>query len=203
MKASGKTGNTSSAKGMAGSLSAIIVAMFIVYLDHTARNVLLPRLIKDFHSSYNTVQWTVTGYVLAQAAVIPLAGLLSDRYGAKRVFLLAIGWFASGSLLCALASGIEQLILFRIVQGLGGGMIAPLGFAYIYRLSPPGQVGRVMAKVSIPVLLAPAIGPAVSGYLADYLEWHWVFLINVPICIVGSTPLFFKRTNEAESDSAM
>ncbi|QYR22712.1 multidrug efflux MFS transporter [Paenibacillus sp. sptzw28] len=178
-------GSATAARRMTGSLSAIMTAMFIVYLDHTVMNVMLPRLIKEFHSTYNTVHWTVTGYVLAQAAVIPLAGWLSDRYGAKRIFLLAIGWFAAGSLLCAVASGIEQLILFRIVQGLGGGMIAPIGFAYIYRLSPPGQVGRLMAKVSIPILLAPALGPAFSGYLADSVGWQWIFLMNIPVCIFG------------------
>jgi multidrug resistance protein len=133
---------------------------------------------------YN-VQWTVTGYMLAQAAVIPLVGWLSDRFGAKRVFLFSVGLFAIGSLLCAFAHGIDQLVFFRILQGLGGGMVIPIGFAYTYRLSPPGQVGRVMGMISIPILLAPALGPVLSGWMVDYLSWHWIFLINILIGIFG------------------
>jgi EmrB/QacA subfamily drug resistance transporter len=172
-------------KGLVRPMVAIIIGMFIVYLDQTVMNVILPRFIDDFHSSYKSAQWTITGYTLALAAVIPLAGWLSDRFGAKRIFLLTIGWFGAGSLLCALSTSIEQLVLFRIIQGVGGGMVTPIGLAMIYRLSPPGQTGKVMGMISIPILLAPAFGPVLAGYLADYVTWHWIFLINIPICIFG------------------
>jgi EmrB/QacA subfamily drug resistance transporter len=177
--------NSMSLKAIAAPLAALIIGMFMVVLDNTAMNVMIPRLIKDFGSSYNEVQWAVTGYVLAQAAVIPLAGWLSDRFGAKRVFLISIGLFAMGSLLCAFAQGIDQLVFFRILQGLGGGMVVPIGFAYTFRLSPPSQVGRVMGLISIPILLAPALGPVLAGWMVDYLSWHWIFLINIPIGIFG------------------
>jgi EmrB/QacA subfamily drug resistance transporter len=174
-----------SLKSIVPPLIAIIIGMFMVILDSTALNVMIPRLIKDFESSYSAVQWAVTGYVLAQSAVIPLAGWLSDRYGAKRIFLISVALFAVGSLLCSVAQSIEQLVFFRIIQGLGGGLVVPVGFAFTYRLSPPGQVGRVMAFMSAPMMLAPAIGPVLSGWMIEHLSWHWIFLINVPIGVIG------------------
>jgi EmrB/QacA subfamily drug resistance transporter len=159
--------------------------MFMVVLDNSALNVMVPHFITDFKTSYSTVQWAITGYALAQAAVIPLSGWLADRFGAKRVFLTSIALFSLGSLLCAFAPGIKLLVVFRIVQGLGGGMVAPLGFAFTFRLSPPEKVGTVMSFMSIPILVAPALGPVVSGWLVDYVSWHWIFLINVPIGIIG------------------
>ncbi|MFD0587107.1 MDR family MFS transporter [Paenibacillus sp. GCM10027627] len=166
-------------------LLAIIVGMFMVILDGTAMNVALNQFMEDFGSSFNLVQWTVTGYALAQAAVIPLAGWLSDRFGAKRVFLISIVMFTIGSVLCALAGTVEQLIVYRIIQGLGGGMVAPIAMAFTYRLSPPGKQGAVMGMIGIPMLLAPALGPVVAGWLVDYATWHWIFLINLPIGIIA------------------
>lgn len=166
-------------------LIAIIVGMFMVILDGTAMNVALDQFMKDFQSNFSLVQWTVTGYALAQAAVIPLAGWLSDRFGAKKVFLTSIVLFTLGSLLCGIAGSIEQLIVFRILQGLGGGMVAPIAMAFTYRLSPPGKQGAVMGMIGIPMLLAPALGPVVSGWLVEYASWHWIFLINLPIGIIA------------------
>ncbi|MHA7963110.1 MDR family MFS transporter [Paenibacillus sp. CAU 1782] len=166
-------------------LIAIIVGMFMVILDGTAMNVALDQFMKDFQSNFSLVQWTVTGYALAQAAVIPLAGWLSDRFGAKKIFLISIVLFTLGSLLCGIAGSIEQLIIFRILQGLGGGMVAPIAMAFTYRLSPPGKQGAVMGMIGIPMLLAPALGPVVSGWLVEYASWHWIFLINLPIGIIA------------------
>lgn len=166
-------------------LIAIIVGMFMVILDGTAMNVALNQFMEDFNSGFSLVQWTVTGYALAQAAVIPLAGWLSDRFGAKRIFLTSIVLFTLGSLLCGIAGSIEQLIIFRIIQGLGGGMVAPIAMAFTYRLSPPGKQGAVMGMIGIPMLLAPALGPVVSGWLVEYATWHWIFLINLPIGIIA------------------
>jgi EmrB/QacA subfamily drug resistance transporter len=166
-------------------LIAIIVGMFMVILDGTAMNVAIDQFMKDFQSSFSLVQWTITGYALAQAAVIPLAGWLSDRFGAKRIFLTSIVLFTLGSLLCGIAGSIEQLIIFRVMQGLGGGMVAPIAMAFTYRLSPPGKQGAVMGMIGIPMLLAPALGPVVSGWLVEYASWHWIFLINLPIGIIA------------------
>ncbi|SIR35075.1 drug resistance transporter, EmrB/QacA subfamily [Paenibacillus sp. RU4T] len=167
-------------------LVAIIIGMFMVILDGTAMNVALPQLQQDFGvTSLTLVQWTVTGYALAQAAVIPLAGWLSDRFGAKTIFLVSVILFTVGSGLCALATTVDQLIIYRVLQGLGGGMVAPIAMAFTYRIAPPGKVGAVMGMIGIPMLLAPALGPVVAGWLVQDVSWHWIFLINLPIGVIA------------------
>ncbi|BBH18724.1 MFS transporter [Paenibacillus baekrokdamisoli] len=175
-----------SIKNILAPLAAIIVGIFMVVLDGTAVNVAIPGLLKEFNTTYQVVQWTVTGYALAQAAVIPLAGWLSDRFGAKQVFIISVILFTIGSLLCAFSSSVEMLIIFRILQGLGGGMVMPIAMAFTFRLSPPEKVGAVMGMMGIPILLAPALGPVLAGWLVDYASWKWLFLINIPIGIVGT-----------------
>jgi EmrB/QacA subfamily drug resistance transporter len=181
-----------SMRQLIGPLLAIIVGIFMVILDSTAVNVAIPVLVDDFHSSLGVVQWTITGYALAQAAVIPLSGWITDRYGSKQVFIVSLILFTIGSILCAFATTAEQLILFRILQGLGGGMVIPIAFAMTYRLSPPEKAGSIMGLMGIPILLAPALGPIVSGYLVDYVQWEWIFLINVPIGILGVIMVVFQ-----------
>ena len=172
-------------RSIIGPLIAIIIGIFMVVLDSTAVNVAIPTLVNQFHDPLSILQWTVTGYALAQAAVIPLAGLLSDRFGAKAVFLTSVGLFTAGSVLCATAQGSSMLILFRVLQGMGGGFVLPVGMAYTYRLSPPNKVGAIMGLMGIPILFAPAIGPVLAGWLVQYVSWRWLFLINLPIGIVG------------------
>ncbi|MFD0672535.1 DHA2 family efflux MFS transporter permease subunit [Cohnella sp. GCM10027633] len=175
-----------SMRSIIGPLVAIIFGIFMVILDGTAVNVALEKFIVEFkQKDYSLVQWTVIGYALAQAAVIPLAGWLSDRFGAKRVFLISIGMFTIGSLLCALANNIEMLITYRIIQGLGGGVVIPIAMAFIYRLAPPSKVGVVMGMMGIPILLAPALGPVIAGAFVEYASWQWIFLVNLPIGVVG------------------
>jgi EmrB/QacA subfamily drug resistance transporter len=169
-----------------GPLIAIIIGIFMVILDGTAVNVALPQLMKEFKlTDMSLVQWTVTGYALAQAAVIPLSGWLSDRFGAKKVFLISIGLFTIGSGLCALANSVEMLVAFRVLQGLGGGVVAPIAMAFIYRLAPSDKVGQVMGMMGIPILLAPALGPVLGGLLVEKATWEWIFLLNLPIGVIG------------------
>ena len=168
-------------------LVAIIIGVFMVVLDSTAVNVAIPALVTNFHDPLLTLQWTVTGYTLAQAAAIPLAGWLSDRYGAKNLFLISVVLFTIGSALCATAQTSGMLIGFRVLQGLGGGFVLPVAMAYVYRLSPPEKVGAVMGIMGIPILFAPAIGPVLAGWLVQNASWRWLFLINVPIGIIGVT----------------
>lgn len=175
-----------SMRSILGPLVAIVVGIFMVILDGTAVNVALPKLQEEFKLlNLSLVQWTVIGYALAQAVVIPLAGWLSDRFGAKKIFLISVGLFTIGSGLCALANSVEMLITFRIIQGLGGGVVVPIAMAFIYRLSPPGKVGAVMGMMGIPILLGPALGPVVAGWLVEYHSWQWIFLINLPIGVIG------------------
>ncbi len=170
-----------SVRSILAPLVAIILGLFMVILDNTVVNVALPTLVKDFKSDLHALQWVLTGYMLAQAAVIPLAGWLSDRYGAKQVFLTAIGLFTIGSALCATAQSAAMLITFRVLQGLGGGFVMPIAMAYTFRLSPPDKRGQVMGTMGIPILLAPALGPTLSGWLVQYADWRWIFLINIPV----------------------
>jgi len=166
-------------------LIAIIMGLFMVILDNTVVNVALPTLVKDFSTDLHSLQWVLTGYMLAQAAVIPLAGWLSDRFGAKRVFLTAVVMFTIGSALCATAQSATMLIIFRVLQGLGGGFVMPVSMAYIFRLSPPDKRGQVMGTLAIPILIAPALGPTLSGWLVQYADWRWIFLINIPVGILA------------------
>jgi EmrB/QacA subfamily drug resistance transporter len=166
-------------------LLTIIVGIFMVVLDSTAMNVAVYELKNHFHSTLEIVQWTITGYTLAQAAVIPLAGWLSDRYGARRIYITSLVLFVLGSLLCALASSAPQLIVYRILQGLGGGMVLPISTAMIFRIAPREKAGSIMGMVGLPILLAPALGPIVSGYLIDYVRWEWIFLLNLPVGIAS------------------
>lgn len=174
-----------SIKTIIGPLLAVIVGMIMVILDSTVVNVAMPTLVKDFATSVTKMQWTITGYTLALAAVIPLAGWMTDRFGAKRIFLITIALFTAGSVLCSLATTPEQLIVYRVIQGLGGGMVSPIGMAMIFRLAPPGKMGSIMGMLGIPMMLAPATGPILSGWLVQYATWHWIFLINLPIGIIA------------------
>jgi EmrB/QacA subfamily drug resistance transporter len=174
-----------SLKALIGPLMAVILGMIMVILDSTVVNVALPELVRDFDTTLNTMQWSITGYTLALSAVIPLAGWMTDRFGAKRIFLITIVLFTLGSALCSLAASPEQLIIYRVIQGIGGGMVAPIGMAMIFRLAPEGKMGTVMGMLGVPMLLAPALGPVLSGWLVEYATWHWIFLINVPVGILA------------------
>ncbi|MBO0852787.1 MAG: DHA2 family efflux MFS transporter permease subunit [Nocardia sp.] len=153
-------------------------------LDVTVVTVALPTFQHVFHANYATVAWSMTGYTLALAAVIPLTGWAADRFGTKRLYLLALTLFVIGSLLCATAWNIETLIAFRVLQGLGGGMLMPLGMTIMTHAAGPQRVGRVMAILGVPMLLGPILGPILGGWLIGF-SWHWIFLINLPVGVVG------------------
>ncbi|WP_264926380.1 MDR family MFS transporter [Paenibacillus sp. LS1] len=166
-------------------LIAIVLGMMMVMLDSTAMNVAIPKLTHDLETTFATLQWTITGYMLAMSATIPLAGWISDRLGASKAFLITVVLFSLSSLLCSFAQTAEQLIAFRVIQGLAGGMVQPIGMAMVFRIAPEGKKGQVMGLLGIPMLLAPASGPVISGWLVEFVTWHWIFLINVPIGILA------------------
>jgi EmrB/QacA subfamily drug resistance transporter len=166
-------------------LAAIIMGLFMAILDNTVVNVALSKLEVVFKADLHVIQWVVTAYFLSQAAVIPLSGWLSDRFGAKTVFLGSLGLFTLGSLACALSQSSSMLIGFRVLQGLGGGMLMPIAMTFIYRLAPPDRRGAVMGLLGVPMLLAPAVGPILGGWLVQYVDWNYIFLINVPVGIIA------------------
>ncbi|MEU9591483.1 DHA2 family efflux MFS transporter permease subunit [Streptomyces sp. NPDC048219] len=163
----------------------IVLGGIMSILDITVVSVGLQTFQKEFDATSAQVAWTMTGYTLALASVIPLTGWASDRFGTKRLYLLAIILFAAGSALCAAATSLEMLVAFRVVQGLGGGMLMPLGMTILTRAAGPERVGRVMAVLGIPMLLGPIFGPILGGWLIDVASWHWIFLINLPIGVIA------------------
>jgi EmrB/QacA subfamily drug resistance transporter len=159
----------------------VVLGAIMSILDITVVSVALPTFQTEFDATYAEVAWTMTGYTLALATVIPLSGWAADRFGTKRLYMLALLLFTLGSALCATAGSIEQLVGYRVLQGLGGGMLMPLGMTIMTRAAGPARIGRLMAVLGIPMLLGPIGGPILGGWLIEAANWHWVFLINLPI----------------------
>ena len=168
-------------RGVVVIAGVVVLGAIMSILDITVVTVALQTFQQEFDATAAQVAWTMTGYTLALAAVIPLTGWAADRFGTKRLYLIAIVLFAIGSALCALATTLPMLVAFRVLQGLGGGMLMPLGMTILTRAAGPERVGRVMAIMGIPMLLGPIFGPILGGWLIDAASWHWIFLINVPI----------------------
>src|ERR1700758_1995521 len=180
-----------------------ILATVMAFLDVTVVSVSQRTFIDQFGSTQAVVGWTMTGYTLALATVIPLTGWAADRFGTKRLFMGSVLAFALGSVLCALASNILQLIVFRIIQGIGGGMLLPLAFMILTREAGPGRLGRLMSILSIPMLLAPIGGPILGGWLIGTSSWRWIFLINLPIGLatIVLAAIVFPKDHPARSET--
>ncbi|HTX96164.1 MAG TPA: DHA2 family efflux MFS transporter permease subunit [Mycobacterium sp.] len=166
-------------------ISAVcILATVMAIVDVTVVSVAQRTFIDQFASSQAVVAWTMTGYTLALATVIPVTGWAADRFGTKRLFIASVLAFTAGSLLCAIAPNILLLIIFRVLQGVGGGVLLPLSFMILTREAGPRRLGRLMSILSIPMLLAPIGGPILGGWLIGASSWRWIFLINLPIGIL-------------------
>jgi EmrB/QacA subfamily drug resistance transporter len=163
----------------------VILGMTMSILDTTIVNVALDTLGRELHTTLAQIQWVATGYLLALAAVIPLTGWAARRFGAKRVYLGSIALFTIGSALCGVADSSTSLILFRVLQGIGGGMIMPVAQMIMAEVAGPKRMGRVMGVVVMPAMLAPILGPVVGGLILQNLHWSWIFFVNVPIGIVA------------------
>lgn len=165
--------------------AVVVLGAIMSILDITVVSVALPTFAQVFDASLATVAWTMTAYTLSLATVIPLTGWAADRFGVKRLYISALVLFTLGSVLCATATSIEMLIGFRVLQGLGGGMLMPLGMTIMTRAAGPDRIGRLMAILGVPMLLGPISGPILGGWLIDIASWHWIFLINVPLGILA------------------
>lgn len=190
----------------------VVLGAIMSILDITVVNVALPHFQTDLATGpeplqYSTVAWTVTAYTLALATVIPLTGWAADRFGTKRLYLMAVAFFVTGSVLCALAPSIGMLIGARVLQGLGGGMLMPLGMTIMTRAAGPKRIGRLMAILGIPMLLGPIGGPILGGWLIDNAHWlgrpswNWIFLINLPIGVIAFTYAWFVLPKDSTQPS--
>ena len=193
MSASASTSPTTSAAppGVGLDRELMLVAAVVVLgavmsiLDVTVVNVAITTLAREFDTTLPTIQWVATGYTLALATVIPLTGWAADRFGTKRLYVISLALFVAGSVLSGLAWSAESLIGFRVLQGLGGGMIMPAGMTILTRAAGTDRVGRVMAVIGVPMLLGPIFGPILGGWLVDDFSWRWTFFINLPIGVAA------------------
>jgi EmrB/QacA subfamily drug resistance transporter len=163
----------------------VMLGAIMSILDTTVINVAVDHLAVAFNSSLTTIQWVVTGYTLSLAAVIPATGWAADRFGTKRLYLTSLVLFTVGSILSGLSWSAESLIVFRVLQGLGGGMIMPAVMTITTRKAGPHRMGRIMGVLGVPMLVAPIIGPILGGWLVDDVSWRWIFFINVPIGVLA------------------
>jgi MFS transporter, DHA2 family, multidrug resistance protein len=172
-----------------------VLAAVMAALDTTVVSVALRSFITEFHTTQAVVAWTMTGNTLALATVIPLTGWAAERFGTRRLFMGSVLAFTLGSLLCAMAPNITLLIAFRVMQGLGGGMLMPLVFIILTREAGPKRLGRLMTVLGIPMMLGPLGGPILSGWLIESFGWAWIFLINIPIGALAFTlaAVVFKK----------
>ena len=163
--------------------SVMVLGSIMAILDTTIVAVALDTLGRDFHVPVSTVQWVTTGYLLSLAVVIPVTGWAVDRFGTKLMWMTSLTLFIVGSSLCGAAWSANSLIVFRILQGLGGGMILPIGQSMVARAAGPQRIGRVMSVVGVPTVLGPILGPVLGGLIVSNFSWRWIFYINVPIGI--------------------
>ncbi|MBV9417220.1 MAG: DHA2 family efflux MFS transporter permease subunit [Solirubrobacterales bacterium] len=163
----------------------VVIGSIMSILDTTIVNVALATLSRELRASISEIQWVVTGYMLALAAVIPVTGWAARRFGAKQVYILSLVLFTAGSALCGLATDTTQLIIFRVLQGVGGGMILPVGQLMMAEAAGPERMGRVMSIVAVPAMLAPILGPTLGGLIVQNASWRWIFYVNVPIGVIA------------------
>ena len=177
----------------------VVLGAIMSILDVTVVGVAQNTFQQEFNTDAAGAAWTATGYTLALAAVIPLASWAASRFGTKKVYLTSLVLFTLGSILCAFAPNIGMLVAFRVVQGLGGGLLLPIGMMMLTKAAGPERVGSVMAVLGIPMLLGPISGPILGGVLIEQLSWHWIFLINVPIGIVAFVYAWIVLRDDAET----
>ena len=178
----------------------VILGAFMSVLDQTVVNIAIPRLQNAFGADIHSVQWVITAYLLTQGAMTPTASYLANNVGIKRSFILSLIAFTLGSLLCGLSWSLPMLILFRVVQGLGGAVLLPLAFTMLFREFAPGERGLALGTLGIPTLLAPALGPILGGYIVTFASWQLIFFINIPIGIVAVilATLFLREARAPE-----
>jgi MFS transporter, DHA2 family, multidrug resistance protein len=180
----------------------VMVASILQSLDNTIANVALPRMQGSLSATQDEMTWVLTSYIVAAAIMTPLTGWLADRFGRKPLFLVSIIGFTLASALCGLAQSLDQIVLYRVLQGLCGAALVPMSQAVLFDVYPPEQHGRAMALWGVGVVLAPTLGPLIGGWLTDNYSWRWVFYINVPfgiLAVLGVLTYFPDTTHARKS----
>lgn len=167
------------------ALGIVVIGTFMSILDSTIVNIALPKMMAVFGIDLNAVKWIITAYSLALGAIIPLTGYFQEIFSQKKIYIFSLAMFTVGSLLCGLAWNNSSMIIFRIIQALGGGMIMPVGMSIIYQVFPREKIGMALGFWGISAMAAPTIGPTVGGYIIQSLDWRLIFYINVPIGVMG------------------
>ncbi len=172
-------------RSMAGLPWIAAMAFFMQALDATILNTALPAIAHSLNRSPLAMQSAIISYTLTVAMLIPVSGWLADRFGTRRIFTLAVSLFTLGSLACALSNSLPQLVVFRVIQGIGGAMMMPVARLALLRAYPRNELLPVLNFVAMPGLVGPILGPVLGGVLVTWATWHWIFLINIPIGIDG------------------
>lgn len=183
-------------------VAIIVLGVFMAVLDMGVVNVAIPTMESDLHATTNQIQWVLTAYMLVIGVLVPISGWMTDRFGAKKLFLFSLFMFTVGSALCGMAWNVDSIIAFRVVQALGGGFMMPVSMAMIYRIFPPDRRGFVMGLFGVAIMAAPAFGPALSGYLVEYSSWRLIFYLNVPIGILAillGIPMMHEFSHEVKN----
>lgn len=167
------------------SIIVIVIGTFMAILNNSIVNVALPKMMLIFNCGQDSIQWVLTAYTMTLGVVMPISGYLGDTFGYKRVYSIALALFTLGSIISGFALGVNSLVAARIVQAVGGGIMQPLGMAFVYRVTPREKIGMVMGVYGIAAMAAPAIGPTFGGYLVEYISWRLIFYVNVPIGIIN------------------
>ncbi|MCT2407013.1 MFS transporter [Chryseobacterium antibioticum] len=163
----------------------LATAIFMQMLDSTILNTSLPSIARDLHESPLNMQNAIISYVLTLAVFMPASGFLADRFGTKKVFIFALMLFSLGSLFCSMSQNLTHLVISRVIQGVGGSLMTPVGKLALIKTFDKSELLKAMNFAIIPALIGPVLGPLVGGYMVDYLSWHWIFLINIPIGVLG------------------
>lgn len=167
------------------SLGVVVIGSFMSFLDSTVLNVAIPKLMSVFSADVHQAEWVLTSYLLALATVIPITGYLCDTYGTKRMYAVTLSLFTIGSFLCGASWNVWSMVAFRVIQGLGGGGIQPIGMNILFRTFDPSERGKAMGWYGITTMAGPALGPTFGGYLVEYVDWRLIFYINIPVGIAA------------------
>ena len=193
MSAASPADQASSANPVRERLDPSVIKLIVVLLlgaipsllDTSIVNVAIAAIGRDLHTSVSTIQWVITGYLLSFAMVIPLSGWALARFGGRAVWTFSLALFMVGSIACGAAWNIGSLIAFRVVQGIGGGMMTPLITTLLVQAVGTSKIGRLMSAISLPIVVVPIFGPVIAGLIISNISWRWIFYVNVPICLVG------------------